>query len=558
AGNALTVDESPDIVGTLKVDRENPVASYTSITPENIIKSTASVTVVFDVSEDTAEPPVVNLGELVKTVPDNLDGNRYTYTFDDLSMLSDGDVIVSVSLTDIAGNINSSPYSGNVTADRTVPSVISKTIAPTIANMNTESVTVNFTFNEKVDSFIKNDVTMSPSGILTDYVCSNSSGDEQNYSCIFSMSTVGTYEGLLTFSVEAVDKAGNAMVPNPVELGTLTIDTIAPELTFDSITPLTVNEDAASVTAVFTVDKVPFGNPVVRINSEKTMDVPTDVTNEGKTFTYTFTDLSGITDGNKNIYVELKDDSGNSFEGISAEQILFDRSAPTVVSKNVAPAVVNKDATQITISFTFSEKMTALVNGDVTVSPSGLPAHNCTTADNQSYTCTVDVSTLGTDKDGIYTYSVSGSDQYGNPMSSAETLGSVLVDRTDPVISFTSALPTTVNSTTPSVTVTFSVSETPQSNPVVKLGTTKQLDTPSNVSGLQYTYIFNDLSGITDGEKTINITVKDTSLNPTSTDFTGPLFDRTAPEIITGYIYPATVNSSNDSFSIYISFNEEV
>ena len=100
--------------------------------------------------------------------------------------------------------------------------------------------------------------------------------------------------------------------------------------------------------------------------------------------------------------------------------------------------------------------MTALVNGDVTVSPAGLPAHNCTTADNQSYTCTVDVSTLGTDKDGIYTYSVSGSDQYGNPMSSPETLGSVLVDRTDPVISFTSALPTTVNSTTPSVTVTFS------------------------------------------------------------------------------------------------------
>ncbi|HQB09678.1 MAG TPA: hypothetical protein PLW37_07410, partial [bacterium] len=558
AGNALTVDESPDIVGTLKVDRENPVASYTSITPENIIKSTASVTVVFDVSEDTAEPPVVNLGELVKTVPDNLDGNSYTYIFNDFSMLSDGDVIVSVSLTDIAGNINSSPYSGNVTADRTVPSVISKTIAPTIANMNTESVTVNFTFNEKVDSFSKNDVTMLPSGILTDYACSNSSGDEQNYSCVFSMSTVGTYEGLLTFSVEAVDKAGNAMVPNPVELGTLTIDTIAPELTFDSITPLTVNEDAASVTAVFTVDKVPFGNPVVRINSEKTMDVPTDVTNEGKTFTYTFTDLSGITDGNKNIYVELKDDSGNSFEGISAEQILFDRSAPTVVSKNVAPAVANSDTDQIVVSFTFSEKMTALTNGNVTVAPAGLPAHNCTSSDTQSYSCIVDISALGNDKDGTYTYSVSGSDQYGNPMSSAETLGSVLVDRTDPVISFTSALPTTVNSTTPSVTVTFSVSETPQSNPVVKLGTTKQLDTPSNVSGLQYTYIFNDLSGITDGEKTINITVKDTSLNPTSTDFTGPLFDRTAPEIITGYIYPATVNSSNDSFSIYISFNEEV
>ncbi len=759
-GNEMS---SAATIGTVTVDRTDATVTFNSVTPTTVKASTASIAVVFTVSETLGENPVVTIGsELSGNTPSNVSGLQYTYVFNDFSMLSDGLKTVNVVLTDSNGNTDDFDYGTQIIVDRTLPTVLSSTVAPSIANEGTSSVTLNFIFSEKIQGFVKGDVTTVPSGYLTSYNCVNSSGDEQTYSCTYDTSSLGEYEGVFTFHVEAEDKSGNPMAVNPLQIGALTVDRNAPELTFDSVTPSVVNIASSSVTVVFTVDDVPAGNPVVKIGTEKTKSTPSSVTNGGKTFTYIFSDLTGISDGNKDVTVDLQDDSGNpvsavwsgtlkfdrtapqmisstvappfvnktantlnisfsysepmaafvsgnlvvspsgklpahscsaidgnnqtisctintsglnsSADGlytftltgtdvagnpmessatagftevdrtspgitlnsitpetvnssvtsvtvvftvtetlvnnpvvkIGSEKTLttpesvaglqytykftdltgitdgpktlniqgkdiasnieskdftnlfFDRTAPSVVSKNVAPAVANSDTDQIVVSFTFSEKMTALTNGNVTVAPAGLPAHNCTSSDTQSYSCIVDISALGNDKDGTYTYSVSGSDQYGNPMSSAETLGSVLVDRTDPVISFTSALPATVNSTTPSVTVTFSVSETPQSNPVVKLGTTKQLDTPSNVSGLQYTYIFNDLSGITDGEKTINITVKDTSLNPTSTDFTGPLFDRTAPEIITGYIYPATVNSSNDSFSIYISFNEEV
>lgn len=559
AGNTLNSGGTPVEVGVLKIDRLDPGVTFNSVSPLKVLKADSSISVVITVDEELAVPPVINIGnDLSLSSPSTSSGLEYTYIFDDLTFLSDGEKNVSVFMTDLAGNMKTEQYPQKMDVDRSSPWIIAKTVAPSIANLNTEKVTAGFTFSEKIEGFIKDHVTVVPAGILIDYTCANSSGDEQNYSCEFIMSTAGTYEGTLNFFVSGTDKSGNPMDVNPSAIGTLTVDRNAPELTFDSITPLLVNNSVTSVTVQFTVDKVPDGNPVLRIGSEKTLLSPSEVTNGGKTFEYIFGDLSGISDGNKNIHVELKDDAGNNVAASSTEQILFDRLAPTVVSKNISPAVVNKDTNQIVISFAFSEKMTALTNGNVTVSPAGLPAHNCTTADNQSYSCTIDVSTITKDEDGTYTYSVSGSDQYGNPMASSVVLGTVKIDREDLVITFGSSSPSVVISSTTSVDIVFSLSETPLENPVVKLAGLKTKSAPSNVTGLQYTYTFNELSGITDGEKTVTVQAKDVSGNSVSEDFTGPLFDRTAPTVVSKSIAPAIVNKDTGQIMISFTFSEKM
>ncbi|NUF45630.1 Ig-like domain-containing protein, partial [Acinetobacter pittii] len=75
-----------------------------------------------------------------------------------LPALTDGPHTVSVTATDVAGNV-STPVTGTVTVDATAP-----TLAITATDLNLglgESTTVTFTFSEAVTGFDASDVTLA-------------------------------------------------------------------------------------------------------------------------------------------------------------------------------------------------------------------------------------------------------------------------------------------------------------------------------------------------------------------------------------------------------------
>jgi hypothetical protein len=154
AGNAVKNGTPYVEAGTLKVDRKNPgLTMGITVDPVKVTAETESITVTFTVDEELGENPIVKVGDLMLNTPDTVPDDTYTYKFEDLTFLSDGDKSVSVSLVDVAGNQNTVIHTSTVSVDRTLPSLIARTIAPSIANLNTDTAIVNFTFSEKIDGF---------------------------------------------------------------------------------------------------------------------------------------------------------------------------------------------------------------------------------------------------------------------------------------------------------------------------------------------------------------------------------------------------------------------
>ena len=144
---------------------------------------------------------------------------------------------------------------------------------------------------------------------------------------------------------------------------------------------------------------------------------------------------------------------------------------------------------------------------------------------NQTITCTINTSELIDIHDGSYTFTVTGTDIFGNPMTVPVMVGGTTVDRTDPDATLDVLVPEILTSVNNSLMVRFLVTETLAEDPVVKLGSEKTLYAASGVVDKLYTYIFPNLTGVTDGQKTLNVLLKDVAGNIFVKDLTGPLFE---------------------------------
>ena len=559
-GNSM--DPTPDQVGSLEADTEDPECTFNSVLPLAVNKGTASISVSFTVSEQLSVAPVVKIGsDLLSATPATKVGLDYTYEFTDFSSLTDGNKYVTVILTDTFGNEYHSVYGSEISVDRTSPTVTPGGVAPAVANKNTENVTVFFSFSETVSGFSDSNVTVSPSGVLTSYSCTNPTGDNQSFKCVFDLSSVSASDGTYEFFVEAADDAGNDMESAPVKVGEFLLDTVGVDITFDDVTPTTVNSSTGSITVVFTAGEVPGDNPVVKIGTELSSSTPESVTNGGKTFTYTFNSLSGLSDGSKGVFVEAEDESGNNGTSSWSGTISVDRTGPSVITSSVGPEYVTSFTDQISLNISFSEPVEDFDGGSVTVSPAGIlgtPLCSSPGGGNQTYICIFDTSGLTETANGSYDFYVTAQDVAGNVMDSPEMIGSTTVDRSVPFFTVDSFLPTEVNSSTTEVSITFTVSEILKDNPKVRLGSEKVLTAYQNKTGLTYTYVFSDLSGIPDGHKNFNISFEDVAGNYYDSDTAGPFFDRTSPYVVSGSVAPDKINMYTEEVNVGFTFSEPV
>ena len=567
-------------IGSVTVDNVMPAITVDPTVTDDLINASevaAGFTTSFTESTaDTIDTVSVKLGaETGVTV--NCTGS-YSCAFSDLGAVTDGTKDLIVELTDNAGNTKAFTYSDKVEFETTAPTLIPKSIVPSIANEDTEQIVVSFAFSEPIsswdDSFVAVSTTTTPNMVDDSYSCVR---DGQDVTCTFDISCSGEcteYNGSYDFEVSGItDTAGNPMVLTSA--GTATIDQSSPTLVIDSVTPTTVNEDTTTITVVITAGEALDTDPELRLGTETGVTITrTDLT--GTTYTYEITNLSAITsDGNKTLFVDMTDNQGNTKTISYAQPIVVDRTDATNMNDMMIPDEANANTNTATLKFSFSEPMVNVDASDIVATGTpALPACTLSTTDDQNFSCEYDIS-AGTynNIDETYSFKIISTggitDENGNPLPADINLTSTLhIDSTAPVVTWdatTPAAPVLVNSinegNSPVLTVKFATSEAVSGDQTtVWIGGEESMNCTTTASGTSFTCEFTDISGVIDGsDKTISVEGSDIAGNPFSdSSATTVTFDRVLPVVVTSNLAPSEVNRDTTEISLSIGFSEPV
>ncbi|MFA3130298.1 Ig-like domain repeat protein, partial [Acinetobacter pittii] len=369
--DVLTNDSTPALTGTVN----DPTA-----------------TVVVNV--DGVDYPAVNNGDGTWTLPNDI-----------LPTLSEGAHSVTVTATDLAGNVGTD--TGTVTID---------TVAPNAPDIDPVNAVDPITGTAEPDST----VTVSfPDGTTATVVA----GPDGTW----SVPNPGNLVDGDTISATATDPAGNTSLPGTEIVdgdGLPPVVSLTDEVTNDATPDLSGSINDPNATIVVTVDGIDY--PAVN-NGDGTWTLPNDI-------------LPTLSEGAHSVTVTATDLAGNV--GTDTGTVTIDTVAPVVTF----PDVSTNDTTPA-LTGTIDDPLATIV---VTVDGVDYPAVN-----NGDGTWTLADNTLPALTDGPHTVSVTATDVAGNV--STPVTGTVTVDATAPTLAITAAdLNLGLGETT---TVTFTFSE---------------------------------------------------------------------------------------------------
>ncbi|UDY21415.1 Bap [Acinetobacter baumannii] len=477
------------------VDTTAPVVSFTDASTND---TTPALTGTIDdptatvvVTVDGVDYPAVNNGDGTWTLADNT-----------LPVLADGPHTVSVTATDVAGNV-STPVTGTVTVDATAPTLAITT--DDLALAAGEDANITFTFSEAVAGFDVSDITVV-GGTLTGLTTT----DNITWTAVFTPDGTGTAPSIAVADGSYTDLAGNLGTGDVLD-GTdgFIVDLVAPVVTFadvstnDTTPALTGTIDDPTATVVVTVDGV---------------DYPA-VNNGDGTWTLADNTLPVLADGPHTVSVTATDVAGNVSTPVTGT-VTVDATAPTLaITTDDLALAAGEDAN---ITFTFSEAVAGFDVSDITVVGGTLTG--LTTTDNITWTAVFTPDGTGTAPsiavaDGSYT-DVAGNLGTGDVLDGTDGF---IVDLVAPVVTFADV---STNDTTPALTGTI---DDPTATVVV---TVDGVDYPAvNNGDGTWTLADNTLPVLADGPHTVSVTATDVAGN-VSTPVTGTVtVDATAPTL---------------------------
>ncbi|WP_228145526.1 Ig-like domain-containing protein, partial [Acinetobacter baumannii] len=180
--------------GTVSADITAPVVALDDVlTNDSTPALTGTVndpTATVVVNVDGTDYPAVNNGDGTWTLADNT-----------LPVLADGPHTVSVTATDVAGNV-STPVTGTVTVDATAPTLAITT--DDLALAAGEDANITFTFSEAVAGFDVSDITVV-GGTLTGLTTT----DNITWTAVFTPDGTGTAPSIAVADGSYTDVAGN-------------------------------------------------------------------------------------------------------------------------------------------------------------------------------------------------------------------------------------------------------------------------------------------------------------------------------------------------------------
>ncbi|NUF39343.1 Ig-like domain-containing protein, partial [Acinetobacter lactucae] len=463
------------------------------------------------VTVDGVDYPATNNGDGTWTLADNT-----------LPVLADGPHTVSVTATDVAGNV-STPATGTVTVDATAPTLAITT--DDLALAAGEDANISFTFSEAVAGFDASDITVV-GGTLTGLTTT----DNITWTAVFTPDGTGTAPSIAVADGSYTDVLGNLGTGDVLD-GTdgFIVDLVAPVVTFPDVS---TNDTTPALTG--TIDD-PTASVVVTVDG---VDYPATNNGDG-TWTLADNTLPVLADGPHTVSVTATDVAGNVSTPATGT-VTVDATAPTlVITTDDLALAAGEDAN---ISFTFSEAVAGFDASDITVVGGTLTG--LTTTDNITWTAVFTPDGTGTAPsiavaDGSYT-DVLGNLGTGDVLDGTDGF---IVDLVAPVVTFPDV---STNDTTPALTGTI---DDPTASVVV---TVDGVDYPATNNGDgTWTLADNTLPVLADGPHTVSVTATDVAGN-VSTPATGTVtVDATAPTlaITTDDLALAAGEDANISFT---------
>jgi hypothetical protein len=253
-----------------------------------------------------------------------------------LAGLLDGNIVITVSSSDAAGN--ETTFTQNVIKDSTLPVI---TIDNTVMGNN------NINASEVANVFVSG--TVSWTGPAPSSPVVNVSFSDGVNPAVTTTGTVtaGIYssapvslaslnDGNITVTVTGTDLAGNVAVP---ATKVITKDTSAPTLTITSPVPgALINATTAAALNVQGTVSEANTTVLVQISDGVNPPVVRSVVATGTTFTLSpsnLADVSGLNDGGLTITVIATDSSANS--GNQSLNVVLDKTAPTLTISSISP-----------------------------------------------------------------------------------------------------------------------------------------------------------------------------------------------------------------------------
>ncbi|MBL7189513.1 MAG: hypothetical protein ISS70_24560, partial [Phycisphaerae bacterium] len=426
AGN-VSSDATTD---ELTVDTTLPV-----VTVDTLLTNDSTPQLTGTVDDNDAIIEVTVAGNVYAAV--NNGGGTWTLADDTISpALADGTYDVSVSATDLAGNVG---------PDATTDELTVNTAAPTVT----------------VDSLLANDSTPELTGTVNDpdavievTVAGNTYSAVNNGDGTWTLAddtiSLALVDGTYDVSASATDLAGNTGADTTAD--ELTVDTTPPVVTVDTLlandsTPeLTGTVDDPDAVIEVTVD----GNAYSAIN------------NGDGTWTLADDTISpALADGTYDMAVSATDLVGNAGSDSTTDELTIDTEGPTLVEWSVSedsganPTDGLTNDTTPELTFTFSEIAFGEESDVIVVDPDSNPVTPDSVSGWGSDTLVVTFSTPLV-LDGEYTVTLNGTgtieDEAGNPLNGGvDEVVNFTLDTTAPVVTVDTLL---TNDATPELTGT--------------------------------------------------------------------------------------------------------
>ncbi|TKV52637.1 type I secretion C-terminal target domain-containing protein, partial [Acinetobacter baumannii] len=317
------------------------------------------------VTVDGVDYPAVNNGDGTWTLADNT-----------LPVLADGPHTVSVTATDVAGNV-STPVTGTVTVDATAPTLAITT--DDLALAAGEDANITFTFSEAVAGFDVSDITVV-GGTLTGLTTT----DNITWTAVFTPDGTGTAPSIAVADGSYTDLAGNLGTGDVLD-GTdgFVVDIVPPTLAITTDDLALAAGETANITFTFSEAVTGFDVSDIAVVGG-TLGALT--TTDNITWTAVFTpDGTGTAPSISvadNTYTDLAGNLGTGDVLDGTDGFVVDIIPPTLAITTDDLALAAGETANIT--FTFSEAVTGFDVSDIAVVGGTLGA--LTTTDNITWT----------------------------------------------------------------------------------------------------------------------------------------------------------------------------
>ena len=547
---------NPVVESAIVYDRSAPTVTFTGITTSNGNKSYAktgdTITLEFTASDTLsgiASEAVTIAGHAVTPA---LASGVYTATYDMTGTDAEGKISYSINATDGAGNASAevSSVESGIAYDRTAPDVSGVTINDGAEYATSAGMTTKF----KVEDDRSGVVAYSVGETVGNYdwkpiVSTKSEAESVSYTLIGG-------EGLRTAYVYAKDAAGNI---SAVGSDAITQDTKAPTVTAIALSTTdskayVKSGDKISLAITGSDSTSKLKTVSLTIAGETVSKEVGGIDNPG--IEYTVSDSS--TEGPVGYTVTLTDNAGNSTTVDSSSPGTVTTSGSTIIDTKAPEVVINaikgpvnegyaKKGDVIRLNFKATD-VNLSANASVTIA-------GTTTGPEVTSGAAQDVTYMVTDatSEGTVAYSVTATDKAGNssPAVTVATSGSVIVDRTAPVVvihTIKGSVHDNYAKKDEAIRLNFTATDTNLSaNASVTIaGTTTG---PEVTSGTAQDVIYTVDSNTSEGMVTYSVTATDKAGNssPAVTVATSGsvIVDRTAPEVVINRIK----GSANDSYA---------